>query len=90
MGTWIVSPKYQFANGAAYPVRTDEDVTFMGCLVRAVTELVTRARPGIPRHYGASAERPTAHEIKVRTFMSPSVPQLSGLWALRYIYIYIY
>lgn len=36
MGTWIVSPEYQFANGAAYPVRTDEDVTFMGCRVRAV------------------------------------------------------
>lgn len=55
VGTWIVSPQYQFANGAAYPVRTDEDVTFMGCRVRAVTDLVTCARSGIPRHYGASA-----------------------------------
>lgn len=43
MGTWVVSLKYQFANSAAYPVRTDEDVTFMGCLVRAATELVTCA-----------------------------------------------
>lgn len=55
MGTWIFGPQYQFANGTAYPVRTDEDVTFMSCLVRAVTELVTCARSGIPRHYGASA-----------------------------------
>lgn len=54
MGTWIVSPKHQFASGAAYAVRTDEDITFMSCLVRAVTELVTCARSGIPRHYGAS------------------------------------
>lgn len=55
MGTWIISPKYQFADGTAYAVRTDEDVTFMGCLVRAVTGLATCARSGIPRHYGASA-----------------------------------
>lgn len=55
MGTRIISPQYQFANRAAYPVRTDEDVTFMSCLVRTVTELVTCVRPGIPRHYGASA-----------------------------------
>lgn len=47
MGTCIVSPQYQFANGAAYPVRTDEDVTFMGCRVRAVTELVACASRGL-------------------------------------------
>lgn len=44
MGAWIVSPEYQFANGAAYPVRTNQNVTFMGCLVRAVPELVMCAR----------------------------------------------
>jgi hypothetical protein len=43
MGTWIVRPQYQFANGAAYPVSTDEDVTLMSCFVRAATGLVTCA-----------------------------------------------
>lgn len=43
MRTWIVLPKHQFANGTTYSVRTDENIAFMGCLVRAVTELVSCA-----------------------------------------------
>lgn len=36
MRAWIVFSKHQFANGAAYPVRTDEDIASTGFLVCAV------------------------------------------------------